>query len=303
MDTTKRNIHYFELAPVYNNGVSDFTSVFDRIHELSIHKDSNRFVPNNDKVLYITGIETGDSFVQGKILDIRTDAFPQLMDMNDDQIRDIDTKETEGIVEATHFVIATNMREPLLALEYNHYGPRPRDFVYCLHYLGRKAELLNGLDFLACTRDDLESYQNSLGSISCVTAKVYRDNMDKLNNFDSGLYSAFSTVERLGESEYITLELSYDRRSESEISEGKRTIMAAINKFFQNRETASGVFDRFKVRARDNMTGKLKDFDLLNTWIRTELPSVQKYERSRVIVSSDILYQMHDAIRREFRLQ
>ncbi len=302
--TTKRSIHYFKLFPAAKNSASNksLVTAFEQIHDLSISKSEDRFVSLDDKFLYITNLEIKDHIVSGRILDIRKDIFPQLINTDDDKIRDIEAHENEGVIETTHFVIANHPSPTILALEYNHYGPRIRDFIFCLNNLVRASSTLAGVDYLPYSRDDLSVYQDRMQQVSGIVAKVHKNDVNRLESFDEGLFSAFDTARKFGDPEYVEISFKYDYKSinysvdKLDIRDNIRNL---IGRFLKDR-TGLEMFKKLKVKAKDSSTQKLKEFDLLNIWMRSEL-TVQKHEKSRAVVSTDILYQMRDALRQEFQ--
>lgn len=85
---TNRKINYFELHFSYEKDkkFDDIKSTFSNLIQLSKSKSPKRFVINNEKQLYITSIkfEKTNKRISGRLLNIRMDSFPELMDTSDD---------------------------------------------------------------------------------------------------------------------------------------------------------------------------------------------------------------------------
>ena len=133
MANKDRIINYFAIAPKYiNNTKENIIDLFNKIHQLKINQDPLRFEHYGDKWIYITDIIIDDKLkhIEGKVLHIRKDAFPELMDITDDKIRDVEATKNEGIVEKTHFILSYRNDEMTLSFEHNQYGARITDFVF-----------------------------------------------------------------------------------------------------------------------------------------------------------------------------
>lgn len=301
--TVKRTINYFELTPILNDGMStsDFTAVFNQIISLSKTKSSERFVINNEKQLYLTEIKFDSTLkrISGKLLNIRMEDFPELMNTADDAIRDIEAKDEEGIIETSHFILSYSKDPLVLSLEFNQYGPKINDFVYYLEHFLNKAAVSSKVNAKAFVRDDLDKYKRRINRVSSVIAKVHKDNIKRINEFDKDLFDAIETASNISEAEYVTLQLKYDYRKLPDTPKIRGKILNVINKLISNKNTHS-VFNRFIVEAEDSdRNNKLKEFDLLNIWIKTQI-KVEKKPKSRVIVSSDIFTKMGNELLKEF---
>jgi len=301
--TTKRTINYFEITPllIANKSISDFTDIFSGIISLSNSKSKDRFVLNNLKQLYLTGIKVDNKLnqISGKLLNIRMENFPELMNTKDDAIRDIEATEEEGIIESSHFIMSFSKAPIILSFEFNQYGPRISDFIYYLEHFLLKSKVVTKVSYKPFVRDDLPKYKRRINRVSAVIAKVHKDNIKRINEFDKELFDAFETASNISESEYVTLKLKYDYRKLEDTPIIRTKILKLITKLIENK-TLHSVFGKFNVIAEDgDISNKLKDFDLLNIWIKTTI-TVEKKPKSRVIITEDILTKMTSEINREF---
>ncbi len=301
---TKRTINYFDIAPIFNDGqqLSDFIDIFSEINSLSTTKDKDRFVINKEKRLYITNLSFNDNQkrISGKILNIRMDSFPELMNTSDDKIRDIEADDDEGIIETAHFILSHSNDSLVLSFEFNQFGPRISDFIYYIESISYRLEVLTKVVYQPFVRDELDSYKRRINRVSSVVAKVHKDDVKRINEFDSELFDAFETAERISDAEYVTLQLSYDYRQLSDTPKIKDKIFNIIDSVRRDKSLLN-VFSSLKVKAEDEQTSnRIKDFDLLNIWVKSRI-DVEKKEKSRVIVSSDILFKMNQALTKEFK--
>lgn len=298
-----RTINYFNIVPLFNDGqkLSDFIDLFSEINSLSNTKDKDRFVVNREKRLYITSLSFNENQkrISGKILNIRMDSFPELMNTSDDKIRDIEADDDEGIIETAHFILSYLNDSLVLSFEFNQFGPRISDFIYCIEHISYRLGVLSKIEYQPFVRDELNSYKKRINRVSSVIAKVHKDDVKRINEFDSELFDAFETVERISDAEYVTLQLSYDYRQLSDTPKIKDKIFNIIDSVRRDKSLLN-VFSSLKVRAEDeNTANRVKDFDLLNIWVKSRI-NVEKKEKSRVIISSDILFKMNQELTKEF---
>lgn len=300
----KRTINYFNIVPLFNDGqqLSDFIDVFSEINNLSNTKDKDRFVINKEKRLYITNLSFNENQerISGKVLNIRMDSFPELMNTSDDKIRDIEATDDEGIIETAHFILSYLNGSLVLSFEFNQFGPRISDFIYYLESISYRFDVLAKIEYQPFVRDELDSYKKRINRVSSVIAKVHKDDVKRINEFDSELFDAFETAERISDAEYVTLQLNYDYRQLSDTPRIKDKIFNIIDSVRRDKSLLN-VFSSLKVKAEDEQTAnRIKDFDLLNIWVKSRI-NVEKKEKSRVIISSDILLKMNQELTKEFK--
>ena len=304
MELAKRKINYFELTPTLkDNDVDnvDFIQIFTHITKLTKDKDKGRYVHLNERVIFITDIKfnAADKQISGKIYNIRMDIFPELINTENDKVRDIDADKEEGIVETTHFLLSYAKKSLALAYEYNHYGPRISDFVYYVNFFGTSQNICDECDYMPYTRDDLDNYKNRMHRVSYFLAKVHKDNVNRVKSIDKDLFSAIDTASSISDAEYVTLSLKYDYAKIKGTSKIKEITKRLIEKLTSDKKNVN-VFDTLKVKAEDgNNHDKLKEFDLLNIWVQSEV-KVEKREKSRAILSTDMLPKMIKELRKEF---
>lgn len=299
----KRTINYFQIDPFLfeDKDYHDFIDVFQEINRLSTTKDTDRFVSHNDKNLYITGLSFNENQkrISGKLLNIRMDSFPELMKTSDDKIRDIEADDDEGIIETSHFILSYLNEKLILSFEYNQYGPRISDYVCYLENISMRLSVLTKIQYIPLVRDELSMYKNRMNRVSSVIARVHKDNIKRINEFDEELFDAFATTEKLSDAEYVTLQLNYDYRQLSDTPKIKNKVMHIIDTLVKDKKLLN-VFSKLKVKAEDeNLNNKLKEFDLLNIWVKSRI-YVERKEKSRVIITSDILLKMNMELTKEF---
>lgn len=230
---------------------------------------------------------------------IRKDAFPELMDISDDKIRDVDAKKNEGIVEKTHFILSFKKEEMTMSFEHNQYGARISDFIFYLEQKGLKNNILDKILYNPISRDNLTSVRKRIKNISYIVAKVHKDNIKRIKDYDVDLFSAFKTVEDATFAEYVTLELKYDYVKGVDGTAIRSKLDKIIDQLIKSNSVP---FNKLQVKAEDSANNNLlKDFDLLTLWYRTSL-KVELKDKSKTIVSVDILEKMRSELNKEFGL-
>ncbi len=297
-----RIINYFDIVPKYLTSTTEtIIDLFTKINQLKINKDPARFEQYGDKYIYITDIVINKTTKQidGKVLHIRKDAFPELMDISDDKIRDVEATKNEGIVEKTHFILSYKKKEMTLSFEHNQYGARISDFAFYLEQKGLKNGILDKILYNPISRDNLTSVRKRIKNISYIVAKVHKDNIKRIKEYDEDLFSALKTVEEATYAEYVTLELKYDYVKGVQGTAIRSKLDKIIDKLIKS---TSIPFNILKVRAEDSENNNLlKNFDLLTLWYRTNL-KVELKDKSKTIVSVDIIEKMRSELNKEFGL-
>lgn len=302
--STKRKINYFKLKFDFNEGydLSHIKNIFDHISSENNTSGTNRYFVNKSKILNLVVFsnDVKESNINATIRNVRKDSFPELIDTFDDKVRDIEAKESEGVLEKSHFILSYITDPIILALEFNQYGPRINDVVYCLEKIGKQIGISKKIEFIPYSTDDLSKIKLKMNRISSIIATVHKDNVQRVNEVDSEFFSAIRTIEKMSEAEYVTLDLKYDIRNEPQPTIMSKAIENIFNKLIAY-PVLSNIFYRFKIKAQDKTrNNKMKEFDILNIWQKSEV-SVQLKEKSRTIISLDMFEKMKIELKKEFQ--
>lgn len=289
----KRKIEFYGLQFIgTDNTVTTYETTVEickKAIELSTEKSRQRFLQRGQGVMVSILDMTFDGEakqISGKIIRTRTDLFPNIHDMNDDRMRDIEAEDSEGIAEITHFVIDYSQGSTL-AIEYNFHGPKARDLQFYFDHISRLLSLRVHTNMQHIVRDASYNIRQRIGRISYFEAKVHKDNISRINEVDPGLASAFEVAHEYAHSEYvkISFKTEYRKKLNNEHLLGK--ISQIINKFVGNGNLKKH-FDVLSVGAEDSdHENKLQLFDLLADKITIEV-MVEKMPKKRSIVSESI---------------
>jgi hypothetical protein len=296
----KRTIFFHELTATIDtenskNFKDSFILQFENFQKMYTSKNEARFFHFDVGRKYmISDILFLDekTKVRGKILSIRADVFPQLMEENDTLV-DIDAQKYIGVVEATHFFCSIKKNKIILAIEYNLEGAKESDFVTILRQAGRNLGLFKMIDWTPLTQNTLEQIEERAGRVSEFIMKIHRTNIEQLDA-DLELTKIFGDPQDHFKSTYATYELKFDYRKQS-TSEIRKFITKARN-LFKRKPQKMSFMDTFKFKAEDTERGnKLAVFDLLADLLKRER-EVDRKNTSKVLVSSSMYEELHSVL-------
>ncbi|MGB1206242.1 MAG: hypothetical protein ACPG5B_11380 [Chitinophagales bacterium] len=310
---TTRTIHFYELEIIQKKDEITFYGTIQEYINNNI-KEAIKLNKNNRKERFCSGYGgkiclidleylSNQPIIAGILLRIRMDVFPELMDTSNNEIKDIEAKDSEGVIEKTHFLLdySSSRKHPILAIEYNQYGSKSQDFYKYLQHIDNyrtndKGYKLKGMNIL---KDTLDVYQKRIGRCASFTAKVFNVNIRNLNKIDSGLQDAFNVSHQYGNSKYVKIFLKFDYKKQAKNSLIRQKIEKIINAFKKD-ESNIKCFDELEVKAEDNENDKLLEvFDLIAERIKSKV-EVQKSKRNRSIISSDMFSQLLKELKKHF---
>lgn len=316
--TTLRKVYFYELIATVREDftlASSYETVFQellsKIVILVKKKDLSRYQHLDENSLFINEItfppSEGNKIVRGKLLSVRKDLFPELMNTSTDVTREIETLEEEGIVETTHFVIKESNKNKSnkvrICIEHNQFGAKIVDLVYYLNQLGAQLNITSQISYAPIVRDNLSKLKSRIGEVSKILIKIKSDNIEAINSMDTGVASLFSKAKEEFKQEYVTMEFKYDyyeAKHTPTIDSAKqsKSIVSKLIDFLLLNKSKTEVFERLEVVAQDEeKSNKLKAFDLLIDKAKDEF-QVERRVKSKTLVSEDIFDKMLTSITR-----
>lgn len=301
MEYTKRTIHYYELelSPFPAKTVDILIyEIFRHIIELNTHKARERFIKGpgylscTREVLF----RTNENIIQGKLLRIRMDSFPELIDVAEDIVKDIVKGEDDGVVESTHFMIKYTKKAVTIAMEFNQFGAKINELKWYVDFYLRRLELDCVLLYKSIVQDDIETFFRRINRCSSLMMKVHKDNVKRVQQVSPELFSAANAALEVGESEYVELFIKFDYQKRTDTPEITGKVKTWLNFFNRNKELSKSIFDDFTVKAEDtDKNYRLEYFDFISDKVKSYV-NVQLRPQSRSIVSLD----MFEKIEKEF---
>lgn len=147
----ERTIYYYELRlevdslmtsnEKFIEGMNCLEVLAHNLIEFVKPENNDRFFISQEKHFLIKNIEFNSLKyrIQGEILLVRKDIFPEIINMIDDKVKSFDTDEDDGVSEKTHFIIEFREgRYPILAVEHNQFGAKFTDLCQYLTRVGIK---------------------------------------------------------------------------------------------------------------------------------------------------------------------
>jgi hypothetical protein len=304
LKTIKRLVHYYEVLAGYKSGFRPTHTKYPFIDLLQkiITDINNGDIDQHafsDKTFLIPHLEYNkdNDIYQGKLYTVRSEDFPQLINVNTKVIRDIEAAVDDGIVETSHFLIYCKKNYPQVAYEYNQHGGRINDLLRCLSNSGTKHDITIGMTNQKIVSENLDSFIKRMGKLSRMTVKVHRSNLSIVENVSPKLASGLNGIIEEFEGEYgeINVKFSYDEVSRNSGTFGM--IKDVIGEFIKN-PLRQKAFDKFIVDAEDiENQNRLHAFDLLLERVRSEL-KVERKEKSRIINSDNTFKLMNEEFKK-----
>lgn len=295
--TARRLVHYYQLdisfMPEFKASDGDqFRELLSKILKMSRGKSKDRYLSHSNKILLIDHLlfKPDEKCIEGKIRAIRSDVFPELINMDDDTTRDIDAKENEGIVETTHFILSYSKRKKYMAIEFSQEGAKVQDLVYYIEHFGFKFHAISKFEYIPIVKDSLEELEQRLGKCSEFVVKVHKDNVERIAQMDKATYSVIKTTQDNFDQDYVTVILKYDyRKRDSNSIWGS---IRNIRNYLIREPEDKDVFDRLEIKGEDEKKNlRIELFDLLSDKVKDTL-YVERKDKSKVLVSIDMLEKM-----------
>ncbi len=289
----ERIIKYYEIT--HSDFQNQISNTISRIKNQIEQNEQDRYLQLLDGLCCMRDIQNDNQVITGKILRIRMDLFPEILNTTENTLRDIEAGEDDGIVETVHFTL--NSSRGVLGFEHNQYGVKANTFI---DYLNKyKASDVGAFSLNPIIKDNLSTFNRRMQRCSSFYARVHKDNVGRLNDIDTGLFSAFSIAQQVGESEYVELTLKFDYRKRKSTSTISQRVQGLVNKLLKNRDD-SDVFEVLQVKAEDTDKNlRLEVFDLLSDNERSRF-RVSKRIKSRAVVSTEMFTLMIEDMQKKF---
>jgi Txe/YoeB family toxin of Txe-Axe toxin-antitoxin module len=301
----EKTVHYYLLDFKFNidfkpNDGDSFREIFRIIVALSTKKSTIRYQRFGEKSIFIQDIKfiPNDKQILGKLRCVRTDLLPEIMNTKTDEARGIEALEEEGLVETTHFVIDYSKKNKILAIEYNQFGAKITDFVQYIQNIGTAKKAISVLGYTPIIKNELSQYSRRINRTSEFIVKIHKDNVEKIKNLDTGLYTALKASLEQFESDYALIDLKFDYRQRKETSKINKSIFNVIRSLIKKPEKTE-LFNTLTVKAEDeDKNNRLEVFDLLVDKVKSKI-KVEKQPRYRTIISEDLYQKIQSEIIRK----
>jgi hypothetical protein len=298
----KRIVHFYELVFSFQSDNpaerhDNIRAVFNDVVHLAHDRDSLRYQTMNQKFLFINEIsfEPTEKYIKGKLLSIKKDLLPELMDMDNDTISDLPTNDAQGIVETTHFIVYYGGRRVYLALEYNDTGAKIQEFVYYINAVPKRNVDLLSLDKLNIIRDNIDEIERRIKEISSFRVRLHKDNEQLADEFDGATATALRSLLDMDKVEYADIDVKFsgDRVSENAEQTGNedktpQNIVSKIISSIRGGRIHKENVKKILVVAKDeDDNDRTAVFDLLFDKVKSYV-RVSKKPNSRTVLSEEM---------------
>jgi hypothetical protein len=306
----ERTIHYHEIHIDFNPDFNperaidndQFNGFFSVIAKLAQTKDDLRYQRINESLIFVQDVEfhKTEKIILGKLRAVRMDVFPEIMDIKTDIAKGIDAKETEGIVETTHFILNYSKKIKRIAIEHNQAGAKIAEFIRYCEIVGVNKGAINSIAYIPiAANNELPKFKKRIGKISNLYIRVHKDNIPVLRTMDKQIYTSILGLKDQYTTEYVGLNLSFDHKAikKQDIKENIDNLLTSL--IAQPKKGHQ--IEALEARAQDAENNyRMYTFDFLIDKLESKL-KVQKKQKYRTIVSVDIFEKMKEESKEKFK--
>jgi hypothetical protein len=299
-DTVERTLYYYEVRfKLFKDAEKQKRTYLEIINKIKSYIDVNsqvRFIKKRDTDENKFGVFDYHNFdketnkIGFKLIRMRKDVFPQIMDDDEASLEDLTNTDNKSIVESTHVLLDYNDDKVLkVAIEFNFEGPRINDFIIYLKKIGSDLNLTRSLFTTILANNKLEEVANKIGMCKFLNIKVLKENINEVKKHDSELGSVLDSLSKFSKSNYYSLKLRLDYEKNNQSNKNK--ILTFI-KTFTNNKNALDYYDGFSIEAEDTSKpdNSFETFDLLMDKIKSKVTPTRKHT-SKVIISN-LMYNL-----------
>lgn len=295
-NTVERTLYYYEMNfRLFSEAEKlkrNYTELIELIEKYCLQNSELRFIKKKEEDENKIGVfdfykfENESNKIGFKLIKIRKDVFPQLMNDNGNSLEDLQDVDEKSVVEATHIILDYQDDKVLrLVIEYNSHGPRMSDFIFFIRELGKKEKLCRSVNTTIIVNNKLEEVANKIGRCKSLKIKVLEENVEKVKSHNQRLGSALETLSNFSKSNYykIDLRLDFEKNDKS-----NKDVISNFIKIFSKDKSSLDCYNSFQIEAEDTTNDdEFTTFDLLMDKVKSKIKPNRK-ENSKVIISDSI---------------
>lgn len=307
MEYVLKTISYYELFCADKDGkkiACPIKEILNKIKTLNKNKAKSRILSSGtDIVTCSRDVVFYDSpeRIRGKLTNVFMSAFPEILNIEKNNLRNIEALETEGIAETTHFIIYFPRNSPnaILSLENNQKGPKIRDVQRFFNYiLGKIGKADYSLAPVLIVRDTMQAFKERINRCSKLVFRVHRDRFKDMEEWSPGLGTFLNETDLVDQARHVEISIKIDYNQHEDTPNMKRKVGEVIKRFSGKEDF--NPFEVFKLEAEDLKNGnKIDKFDFIKDRLTSKL-NIQKNPRSRCILSADMYEKQEQELYRLF---
>ena len=251
--------------------------IFSTISQMPFN-ENGRYLKLNDGNMWSMYVDSNGSPLKARIGTIRKKGLPMME--RHGQTTPLTIPPDAGLYEPMHFMIFPNN---VVGFEYNFYGPRPGSLKY---YLPKKvSNLVDEVELIPLMRRDVHELLSRIGEVRVFRLKIHRDMGELLRELDDNLPDAIGAAKRASDAEYIEIVFRSQKYSRHGINIPFLNRLAS----WLSRSDVRAAVDTLKIRARDEITESIEEFDLLQEYLLS-VKQVVKQDEIHRSVNTNAMY-------------
>jgi len=276
-DTIDRKIYFYRIELKKNGQTVSLEPIFSTINQMPFDKNG-RYLQLSDGNMWSICIDSINSPLKVRIGTIRKKGLPMME--RHGQTSPLTIPPDAGLYEPMHFIVFPNN---VVGFEYNFYGPRPGSLKY---YLPKKLpNLVDEVELVPLTRRDVHDLLSRIGEVRVFRLKIHRDMGELLKELDDNLPDAIEAAKHASDAEYIEIVFRSKKYSRHGINIPFLNRLAS----WLSRSEVRAAVDTLKIRARDEITQSVEEFDLLQEYLLS-VKQVLKQDDIHRSVNTNAMY-------------
>ena len=282
MDKVERSIYFYKIRIKKHGKLVDPKTVFTFLDKLPFSV-KGRYLKSEDGHSLSIRIDKKEYPISSRLGTTRYKALPQVDKRG--EIYPLKIADDEGLVESTHFIIFPNQ---VIGSEYNYHGPRISTLKWYLSKKCEEEDLFDEIELLPLLRRDIGELINRIGGVKFCDLRIQRDMTELMKEVHGDLKSALEAQKNITDEDVKELGVY--------LSAGPGYTRPGIGiKFLDKlldfiKEKGPEGINRLQVKARNNITGKIEEFDILKPAIISK-KKVAKHDEKHRHVDSDSMYK------------
>jgi len=289
-ETIDRKIYFYKMEIKKDGRTVQPEPIFSAINQMPFNEDG-RYFQLNDGNMWSMYVDSTNLPLKARIGTIRKKGLPMMERRG--QTSPLTIPPDAGLYEPMHFMIFQNN---VVGFEYNFYGPRPGSLKF---YLPKKVpNLVDEVELVPLIRRDVHDLLSRIGEVKAFRLKIHRDMGKLLRDLDDNLPDAIEAAKHASDAEYIEIVFRARKYSRHGIN---IPFLSRLADWLSRSEVRAAV-DTLKIRARDEITQSVEEFDLLQEYLLS-VKQVVKQDDIHRSVNTNAMYAAINEAYTELRVE
>lgn len=268
----------------------DFAALLTQVDALT-GADMYSYTDNRGGGVYLKSFKNLPDMTHGVFAKVRMVNLPSVATRGQRETEALAIRDDQGLAEETHFVYFK--RSNLLAVEYNHFGPRVTTIQ---NHITQKidqnrAEPLE-LSFQYLIDEDVARLLSDGAEVRVLKIAVPKERIGELAQYDADMYAAFDNARRYGDSGEVEIILRLGRRRRTDADSAARN-QALLGKARQLASMPEEIFGKLRAKVKP-LEGESEELDLLESKFVLKI-RVMPRGRGRSVHSATLFRSIQEA--------